>query len=149
MRKCIILILLCLSCNLKNEKEEPCVKKMEYFALLNMLIPESAIVVHVEDKDEFLQKKLSFKKLKEVILYSIKEEDRRYFRVAIPESILDKVEHNTIIFTISTNYFRPDILIDDVRRENKWTPEQIQKAIEGDIGFVFEKDTIRVKMCGK
>ncbi|MDN3675294.1 hypothetical protein QWY99_19870 [Flavobacterium branchiarum] len=149
MKKYIILALLCLSCNVKSKKDEPCVQKMEYFPLLDMLVPESAIVVYVDDKEGYLQKKISFKKLKEVILYSIKEEDRRYFRIAIPESILDKVEDNTIIFSISTNYFRPDILIDDVRRENKWTPEQIQKAIEGDIGFVFKKDTIRVKMCQK
>ncbi|MDN3675295.1 hypothetical protein QWY99_19875 [Flavobacterium branchiarum] len=148
MRKYIILVLLCVSCNLKPKKEDPCVTKIEYISQLDMLVPESAINVYIEDKEGFLQEKLAFKELKGVILYSIKEENREDFH-SYPDLIPSKTDNNIVILKILTAYFHPNIYIKGVRRENKWTPEQIQKAIDGDIGFVFEKDTIRVKKCQK
>ncbi|MBS7231738.1 hypothetical protein KHA90_11940 [Flavobacterium psychroterrae] len=149
MKKIIVLILLCVSCNLKSKKEEPCVIKMEYISQLDMLVPESVINVYIEDKEGFLQGKLSFKKLQDVILYSVREEEKDYFHLLSPYLIPSKTDKNIVILKVATFFFRPNVFIHGVRRENKWTPEQIQKAITGDVGFVFEKDTIRVKMCEK
>lgn len=149
MRKIIILVFLCVSCNVKPKIEDSCITKIEYISQLDMLVPESAINVYIEDKDDLLQGKLAFKELKSVIFYSIKEEDREYFRILSPDLIPSKTDNNIVILKVLTFYFHPDAFIHGVRIKNKWTPEQIQKAIEGDVGFVFEKDTIRVKMCGK
>lgn len=49
---------------------------------------------------------------------------------------------NTITIKLLTAFF-----INTPLKINKWRSEQIQKKIEGDIGLVFNKDTIRVKMC--
>ncbi|NRS90789.1 hypothetical protein HNQ02_003736 [Flavobacterium sp. 7E] len=151
MKKCLVLILLCLSCNVKSKKEFPCVTKMEYMPFLaqSTYTPEYTIKIYVEDNEEILQKKIGFKKLKNIILYSIKVDDRGDFRLYDLESIYDKNKNNILVFKIFTSYFVPNIYINGIKKENKWMPQQIQKAIEGDVGFVFEKDTIRVKMCQK
>jgi hypothetical protein len=139
---------LCISCNVKSKKEDSCITKIEYISQLDMLVPESSINVYIEDKEGILQVKFAFKELRSVIMYSIKEEDRQYFH-SYPDLIPSKTEKDIVTLTILTFYFHPDAFIHGVRKENKWTPEQIQKAIEGDIGLVFDKDTIMVKMCQK
>ena len=147
MKKIILLVLFFLSCNVKPKKEEPCIKKMEYISQLKMLVPEAALNVYIEDKDGSLKGKVNSKELKSVIFYTIKQEDREYFRLYEPNLIASNTDKNIFILKMVTAYFYPKVYIHGVIKEKKWTPEQIQKAIEGDIGFVFEKDTIIVKMC--
>lgn len=149
MKKIIFLVLLCISCNEKPKPADYCVKKTVYTSQLRMLVPESAIEVYIEDENHILRDKYPLDKLRKVLFYSIKKEDRDYFHLISAQVEPFKIEKGIIDIPILTAYFRPNIYIHGVKRENKWSPDQIQKVLGGDIGLVFDKDTVRVKACDK
>ncbi|WP_268847865.1 hypothetical protein [Flavobacterium aestivum] len=147
MKKIIFLALLCICCNEKPKLDDYCVTKIEYSPQLKMMVPQGAIMVYIEDKNHILRDKCPLDKLTKVIFYSIKENSDCDFHLIKYQVEPFKIENNIIHLTILTARFWPDIYINGVRSENKWTPQQIQKVLKGDIGLVFEKDTVRVKAC--
>ncbi|WP_433780691.1 hypothetical protein [Flavobacterium anhuiense] len=148
MRKLIFLFLLvCLSCNKSQFKKSYCLKKAEYFAQLDMLVPESAIKLYIEDKDSVLQKKVNLEKTEKILFYKIKEKDRNLFHLVKPEIKSFKIESGIITIPVLTAYFRPDIYINGVRSKNIWTSAQIQEVIGDEIGLIIEKDTILIRRC--
>lgn len=142
-----LMFFLCLSCSIKEKKKNYCLKKAEYFPLLKMLVPESAIKLYIEDKDSVLQKKVNLEKANKILFYSVKEKDRKEFHLVTPQIKSFKIENGVITVSVLTSYFRPNIYIDGIRSKNKWSPEQIKKVIENDIGLIFDKDTILIKNC--
>lgn len=142
-----IFFFLCLSCNVEQKKQNYCLKKAEYFPLTKMLVPESSIKLYIEDKDGILQKKVNLETAKNILFYSVKEKDRNNFHLITPQIKSFKIENGIITIPVLTAYFRPNIYIDGIRRKNEWSSEQIKKVIEGDVGIIFDNDTILIKNC--
>lgn len=128
-------MLLCISCNSKLKQEKFCLKKIWYHSQKEMLVP-SVIKIKIEDNNDIISKKIKSGKLTNIILYSIKKEDRVFF------SKWDKFkkDKNSITIEVITSFF-------DSERTHKWTSKEIEKAIRGDVGLVFDKDTIVIKNC--
>jgi hypothetical protein len=140
MKKIFILSLLCISCNTKSKQDNFCVKKIWYHSQKERLIP-SVIEIKIEDDKGIIFKKVESGKLKNIILYSIKKEDRYFFNIE-PFGVGNqfKKEDNLITFYVFTSFF-------DTERKPKLTPKEIEKAITGDVGLIFDKDIIVVKSC--
>ncbi|WP_202704262.1 hypothetical protein, partial [Flavobacterium sp. UGB4466] len=80
------------------------------------------------------------KELREFVIYSIKKEDRNYFFYEVWKTPIRK--ENTFSLLIRTSYFSPNILD---KEKSIWNKDNITKALSGDIGLIFNKDSIRVK----
>lgn len=138
--KKIFILLLCISCNTKSKQDNFFVKKICYRSQKERLIP-SVIEIKIEDDKGIIFKKVESGKLKNIILYSIKEEDRYFFNI-VPFGVGNqfKKEDNLITFYVFTSFF-------DTERKPKLTRKEIEKAITGDVGLIYDKDTIVVKNC--
>lgn len=148
MKKIFFLsIILCIACSKVKPKKNYCLKKAEYFSNLDLLVPESSILLYIYDQDSLLQKKVNLENVRKIIFFAVKEEHRKIFHLVTPRIKSFKIEKSVVIVPVLTTYFRPDVFIDGVRSKNKWSSKQIQEIIENDIGLVFEKDTVVVKKC--
>ena len=82
-------------------------------------------------------------KLKNVILYSVKENDRKFlYLTSFGTGKQFKIENTIITLPIITTLFEKDL-------GNTLTNQEIQKRIIGDVGLVFDRDTIIIKKCDK
>jgi hypothetical protein len=82
-------------------------------------------------------------KLKNVILYSVKENDRKFLHlIPFGTGKQFKLENSIITLPIITTLFEKDL-------GNTLTNQEIQKRIIGDVGLVFDRDTIIIKKCDK
>ena len=144
MKKIIfIFLIVCISCNTKNKQSDLCINKITYTSQKKSLVP-SIIEIKIEGDNGQILKKIENNELKKVILFSIKEEYRNYFIVL--KSF--KKHKNPITVTLVTGFFdakRSFKTEDDWKHD--WKQKEIENAISGDIGLVFGKDTIKIKMC--
>ena len=136
-----LLIFFCLSCNESPKSKSYCVKKVSYVDQRRSLIP-SIIQIEIKDSERFILKNIVEGKLTNVFLYSLKKEDRNYFRYIDEMKIKGKpnFEKETIILKLITGYFDGEI-------GHKWTKSEIEKVLKSDIGLVIGKDTLRLKKC--
>jgi hypothetical protein len=142
MKKLLFLfVLLFISCNTAPESEKYCVEKVTYINKKLNLIP-SVIQIEIKDTGKFIFKNIEEGKLTNVFLYSLKKEDRCYFRYVDEMKIKGKPKTNkeTTILTLITGYFDSEIY-------HKWTQNEIKKFLKTDIGLVIGKDTLRLKKC--
>lgn len=137
----LIIAFLFLACNTENKKL--CIEKIDYNGNPKSLGTPSLLIRLRDDSGKQI-KKIETGKLTKVLLFSLKENEREYFFLDQGMFNQYKKDKNTIDIKLLTAFF-----IDTPFRKHTWTPTEIQKKIEGDIGLVFEKDTIRVKMCEK
>ena len=135
MKRVLILMLLCISCNTKSKQEKFCLQKIWYHSQKGVLAP-SIIKIKIGDNNDVISKKIESGKLTNIILYSIKKEDRGFF---LKWDKFKKDKNSTTIEVI-TSFF-------DSERIHKWTTKEIEKAITGDVGLVFDKDTVVIKKC--
>jgi hypothetical protein len=132
------LIILCsflFSCNTKSKKVDACVEKIEFHSRKEELMP-SLIKVRINDSNDILSKKIEAGELENIILYSIKEEDRFYFL----KGEYFEVKNGKILLQITTSFF-------DSERKIKLSQKEIEEVINGDVGLVFKSSTIRLKAC--
>jgi hypothetical protein len=136
-----LLVFLFLSCNKAPVSEKYCVEKVTYINQKLNLIP-SVIQIEIKDTEKFIFKNIEKGKLTNVFLYSLKKEDRYYFRYIDEMKIKGKPKTNkeTTILTLITGYFDSEIY-------HKWTKNEIEKILKTDIGLVIGKDTLRLKKC--
>jgi hypothetical protein len=144
MRKFIILFIVAIvmSCNQKKSQDIFCLKKIEYINQREKLIP-SIVEIQIEDVNRFLEKKMLSGKLKNVILYSLKETDRKFLHlIPFGTGKQFKIENSIITLPITTTLFEKEL-------GNTLSNKEIQKRITGDVGLVFDRDTIIIKQCDK
>jgi hypothetical protein len=145
MRKLIILFIVAIvmSCNQKKSHNNFCLKNIEYINQREKLIP-SIVNIQIEDNDGFLIKKIVSGKLKTVFLCPVKKKERKFFYLMSYDTGKQfKVENNIIILPILiATYFEDELKI-------KLSNQEIGKRITGDVGLVFERDTIIIKKCDK
>ena len=135
-------MLLWLSCNQKKSQDNFCLKNIEYINQREKLIP-SIVKIQIEDVNRFLEKKMLKGKLKNVILYSINETDRKFlYLTSFRTGKQFKIENSIITLPIITTLFEKDL-------GNTLSNQEIQKRITGDVGLVFDRDTIIIKQCVK
>ncbi|WP_264544535.1 MULTISPECIES: hypothetical protein [Flavobacterium] len=104
----------------------------------------SVININTTINDYELQKKIDNNQLKRVFFYSIKKEFRDYF--VFFKTI--KKEDGLYDFKILTSFFDANRSFNNYKIEHrKWSKEEIEKTIKGDIGLIFENDTIILKDC--
>lgn len=146
--KKFIVLLLIISCNKKPiETVKPivCVDKVWYHEDKHSLGSPS-IRFSIKIEDTIISKKIKSGKLNDLVLYNL---DKRYniFVHLEPFEIGRQFTEKDNLFTFKIL----TVLFADSPNKNRrrWTPQQIQKAIGGDVGLVFDKDTIRVKACDK
>jgi hypothetical protein len=141
MKKLILILLITLSsCNQNKTHDGFCLKKIEYINQRKKLIP-SIVKIQIEDVDGYLAKKIQLGKLKNVILYSVKKNERRFFYLTSFDTGKQyKIENEIIIIPIITTLFEEDLGV-------KLSEKEIERKIIGDIGLIFDKDTIRIKRC--
>ncbi|OHT44995.1 hypothetical protein [Flavobacterium tructae] len=139
MKKILLISLLVLSCN-TNKTAQPidCIENIEYTEFSNENQP--TVILDIKINDLSTIKKLENKKLREFIIYSIKKEDRNYFFYEVWKTPIRK--ENTFSFIIRTNYFSQNI---SDKEKRIWNKDNITKALSGDVGLIFDKDTIHVK----
>ena len=143
--KYFFLIFLLFSCNSKSSKPDKfdpqliCIKQITYNGLKNSFGTPS-VRVKIKIEDPTVLKKINSNDLKNIVLFSITKEDRKYFRL---DDYRPYVKKDSLFeFRILTGFF-----IDVPFNKHKWTNQEIQKAINGDVGLVFDTDTVRVKKC--
>lgn len=144
MRKLIILFIVAIvmSCNKKKSQDIFCLKKIEYINQREKIIP-SIVKIQIEDVNRFLEKRMLLGELKNVILYSVKENDRKFlYLTSFGTGKQFKIENSMITLPIITTLFEKDL-------GNTLSNQEIQKRITGDVGLVFDRDTIIIKQCGK
>ena len=142
MKKLLCLLLFfCLSCNESPKSKNYCVKRISYVNKSRSLIP-SIVQIEIKDSEKFILKNIVEGKLTNVFLYSLKKEDRYYFRYIDEMKIKGKpnTDKESIILTLITSYFDSEIY-------HKWTESEIEKILKTDIGLVIGKDTLRLKKC--
>ncbi|MCC9016466.1 hypothetical protein [Flavobacterium lipolyticum] len=135
----LFLFLFAVSCS-KDKKIQPLasIEKIEYIDLDYGKQP--GVIINIKVNDSIIAKKLKNKELREFVIYSIKKEDRNYFFYEVWKTPIRK--ENTFSFLIRTSYFSPNILD---KEKSIWNKDNITKALSGDIGLIFNKDSIRVK----
>ena len=133
----LTLALIFLSCNSKLKQEDGCIKKIWFKSRKQELIP-SLVKIEIEIYNISLTKKVESGKLENIILYSVKKEDRPYFI----KGDYYEIKNNLLTLQLVTSYF-------DSEKVHKWTSEEIKKVINGDVGFVFKNDTLKLKLCDK
>lgn len=144
MKKIIFLFfIVCISCNTKSKESNLCVNKITYKSQKKSLVP-SVIQIKIVGDDGKILKKIENNELQNVILFSIKEEYRHYFNVL--KSF--KKDKNPITITLITGFYdaKRSFRTEDDWKHN-WNQKEIESTISGDIGLVFTKDTIKIKMC--
>ncbi|WP_264531884.1 hypothetical protein [Flavobacterium sp. N502540] len=142
MKKLIIaIIILSISCGQKKSSENFCIKKIEYVDQRQKLIP-SIVKIQIEDLNGTLKQKVMTGQLKNIILYSIKKNDRKYFYLTSFASgkQFKIIDEKLISLPIITTLFENDL-------GNKLSNQEIQKKLDGEVGLVFNKDTIIIKKC--
>jgi hypothetical protein len=141
MKKFGILILAFIfSCNQYKSNDSFCLKKIEYVNQRQKLIA-SIVKIQIEDSNDVLKEKMMQGKLKDVILYSIEKDDRKFFYLTpFGTGKQFKIENGVIILPIITTLFENDL-------GNKLSNKEIQQKLNGKVGLVFGKDTIVIKKC--
>lgn len=136
-----LLIFFCLSCNESPKSKSYCVKRVSYIDQRRNLIP-SVIQIEIKDSEKFILKNIAEGKLTNVFLYSLKKDDRYYFRYIDEMEIKGKpnVDKETVILKLITGYFDSEIY-------HKWTKSEVEKILKTDVGLVIGKDTLRLKKC--
>lgn len=136
-----LLIFFFLSCNENPKSENYCVQKISYINKKKSLIP-SIVKIEIKDSKNFILKNIIEGKLTNVFLYSLKKDDRYYFRYFNEMEIKGKpkTDKGSIILTLITGYFDSEVY-------HKWTKGEIEKILKTDIGLVIGKDTLRLKKC--
>lgn len=141
----IIVFVLIVSCN-SNKKTKPivCLQKVEYHEPSKYNQNSPSLLIDIKVEDSVVLKKIESSKLTELILFSIKEEDRHF--VYYQTWQLPIKTGNVFSFLIWTNYFGPSSL--KLKHNRKvWSSNDIVKVLKGDIALVFEKDTVPVSVC--
>ncbi|KIA99247.1 hypothetical protein OA93_06360 [Flavobacterium sp. KMS] len=146
--KLIILLLLVTSCNNRTvETIKPiiCVNQIWYHEDKHSLgSPTVNFKIRIEDT--IISKKIKSGKLNDIVLYNLDKQYSDFVHLEPFEIGRQFTENNNIFsFKILTVLFANS----PNKNRRRWTPEEIKKTIQGDVGLVFEKDTIRVKMCEK
>ncbi|WP_268847868.1 hypothetical protein [Flavobacterium aestivum] len=145
MKKVLIFltIVFIVSCHTdKKTKSTICVESIKYYEPLNDNLGESpAVTINIKVEDSSVCKKLEGGKLKELLIFSIKKEDKLFIYYQTHERLFRS--GNTFSFLIRTSYFKPNVL----NNRKTWKSDEIIKALNGDIGLVFDNDTIRVGSC--
>jgi thymidylate synthase len=138
----LFLFLLAVSCS-KDKKTQPLasIEKIEYIDLDYEKQP--GVIINIKVNDSIIAKKLKNKELREFIIYSIKKEDRNYFFYEVWKAPIRK--GNIFSFLIRTSYFSQNISDKEKKGKRIWNKDNITKALSGDIGLIFNKDTIHVK----
>lgn len=146
MRK--ILFLLCLvSCNSKTNQQTAtpnvCIDMIWNYESANKSNqPYVGIKIKIEDSLTF--KKIESGKLNNIFLYNL---DKRYSQFFKLESfgIGRQFEKAGSFFTFKIQTFifsgSPNNYL------SKWSNENIKKVFDGDIGLIFDKDTMRIHHC--
>lgn len=103
---------------------------------------QPSVLINIKVDDSVLLKKLETGKLTNLFLFSIKKEDRHFVYY---ETWRRPIKTGNIFsFVIWTNYFGPNDL--NIKHHRKiWSSDKIKKVLDGDIGLVFNHDTIVLK----
>jgi hypothetical protein len=145
MKKVLIFLIITfiVSCHSNKEKKTIiCVESIEYHEPLNdELGQESTVTINIKVEDSSVFKKLERGKLKELLIFSIKKEEKLFVYYQTYKKPFRK--GNIFSFLIRTSYFQPN----RINNEKVWSSDEIIKKLNGDIGFVFESDTIKIKSC--
>ena len=144
MRKLITLFIsaIIMSCNQKKSQDDFCLKNIEYINQREKLTP-SIVKIQIEDVNRSLEKRMLLGKLKNVILYAVKETDRKFlYLTSFGTGKQFKIENSIITLPIITTLFEKDL-------GNTLSNQEINKRITGDVGLVFDRDTIIIKQCYK
>ncbi|MBS7229754.1 hypothetical protein KHA90_01845 [Flavobacterium psychroterrae] len=144
----IIIFLLVTSCNNKTvEVTKPivCVNQIWYHEDKHSLgSPTVNFTIKIEDT--IISKKIKSGKLNDIVMYNLDKQYSDFVHLEPFEIGRQFTEKKNIFsFKILTVLFAHS----PNKNRHRWTPEEIKKAIQGDVGLVFKKDTIRVKMCEK
>lgn len=142
MKKMLFLFLFIVSCN-TNKTTQPiaCIEKVEYIDLDYEKQPVAIINIKVNDSS--IIKKLENKELKAFRIYSIKKEDRNYFSYESWKAPIRK--GNVFSFLIRTSYFSQNISDKEKKEPRIWNEDNITKALSGDVGLIFDKDSVHIK----
>ena len=144
MRKLITLFIsaIIMSCNQKKSQDDFCLKNIEYINQREKLTP-SIVKIQIEDVNRSLEKRMLLGKLKNVILYAVKETDRKFlYLTSFGTGKQFKIENSIITLPIITTLFEKDL-------GNTLSNQEINKRITGDVGLVIDRDTIIIKQCYK
>ncbi|RUT71281.1 hypothetical protein D0817_05210 [Flavobacterium cupreum] len=142
MKKNIILIFIIFIFSCKNYKsyDKYCIKKIEFINQSRNLIP-SIVKIQIEDSNDSLKNLLALGKLKKVILYSVKANDRDFFYLApFGTGKQFNIEGEVINLSLMTTLYEKEF-------GNRLSDIEIEKKVNGDIGLVVDKDTIVIKKC--
>jgi len=139
LKKILLLFLFAISCS-KDKKTQPLasIEKIEYIYIDYEKQP--GVIINIKVNDSIIIKKLENKELKAFKIYSIKKEDRNYFYYEVWKAPIKK--GNVFSFLIRTSYFYQNI---SDKEKRIWNEDNITKALSGDIGLIFNKDSIHVK----
>jgi hypothetical protein len=138
----LFLFLFAVSCS-KDKKTQPLtsIEKIEYIDLDYEKQP--GVIIDIKVNDSIIAKKLENKELKDFIIYSIKKEDRNYFSYELWRAPIKK--GNIFSFLIRTSYFSQNISDREKKKKRIWNEDNITKVLSGDVGLIFDKDTINVE----
>ena len=124
-----------LSCNTKSVEQNPCVEKIWFQSRKAELIPSLVKIKISNSKD--ISKKIEAGELRNIILYSIKEENRDYFIKGDYYEIKD----DSVTLQVVSSFF-------DSERNHIWTAKEIEDVIsKSEVGLVFKSDTLRISTC--
>lgn len=145
MKKGLLFLIMVFIVSCHSDKETKpivCVESIEYHEPTNDNLGHgSTVAINIKVEDSSIIKKLEGGKLMKPLIFSIKKEDNLFFYYKTYKLPFRK--GNVFSFILWTGYFRPSFL----NNQKKWKPDEIIKALSGDIGLVFDNDTIRVGSC--
>jgi hypothetical protein len=135
-----------ISCN-PNKKVKPivCIGLIQYYEPPSRNMNQPSILINIKVEDSSVCKKLEGGQLNGLVIYSIKKEDRNRFFYNTGKLPIKK--GNNYSFVLWTSYFSPNISDIENNKRREWESDDIIKALSGDVGLIFDKDTILATSC--
>jgi hypothetical protein len=106
---------------------------------------QPSVLISIKVEDSLVCKKLESGQLNGLVIYSIKKENRNRFFYNTGKLPVKK--GNNFSFVMRTSYFSPNISDIKNHKTREWQSNDIVKALSGDVGLIFNKDTILATSC--
>ncbi|WP_281322751.1 hypothetical protein [Flavobacterium aestivum] len=145
MKKTLLIFLFIISCNSNKEtKPTVCIERLEYEEFSNYKSKQPTLQINIKVEDSAILKKILKGRLKKIIIFSMKKGDRNVVHCIVSKIPLKKA--NSVSFLFWTKSFLPLNSDGQLHRENE-DLLIITDKLSGDIGLIFDNDTIRAGSC--
>lgn len=118
---------------------------MQYYEPPRRNMSQPSVLINIKVEDTLVYQKLERGQLNGLVIHSVKKEDRNHFFYNTGKLPVKK--GNIFSFVMWTSYFSPNVIDIKNHKRREWESDDIIKTLSGDVGLIFNKDTILATSC--